>query len=77
MTSDTRMTHDTAPTTGDLAEIASTIREALTPLVNSVQVVRMVAGDNPRLATALGVIDRQTRRLGQVADEITGGDPAK
>jgi hypothetical protein len=47
----------------DAAEVVHFIRNRLAPLSNALQVIRLAAGNDPRILAALDVADRQVTAL--------------
>jgi hypothetical protein len=58
----------------DSPSVVHRIRDHASALANALQLVRMTAGDDLRLANALDLADRQAKALVALADELH--DPA-
>jgi len=54
---------------------AHELRNLLSPLVNALELIRMAAGDNPDVASALLTAERQVDGMRQLADELRDGPP--
>lgn len=59
-----------APDHADSASVAHHIRDHATALGNALQLVRLTAGNDPRVANALDLADRQAKALVALADEL-------
>ena len=46
-----------------LIQLVHDLRGCIAPLMNALEVIRMAAGDNPVVASALQIADRQARTL--------------
>lgn len=53
-----------------LALLAHELRNPLAPLVNSVELLRPVAADNPALQRIRGMMDRQLKQLARLVDDL-------
>lgn len=53
-----------------LALLAHELRNPLAPLVNSVELLRPAAADNPTLQRLRGMMDRQLRQLARLVDDL-------
>lgn len=62
------------PDQADAPSIAHRIRDHAGALANALQLVRLTAGDDPRILNALDMADRQARALVELAAEVR--DPA-
>jgi hypothetical protein len=62
------------PDRADAPSIAHRIRDHASALANALQLVRLTTGNDPRLADALDMADRQAKALVALADELR--DPA-
>ncbi len=53
-----------------LATLAHELRNPLAPILHAVRVIELRGGESPELVHARGVIDRQTRHLSQLVDDL-------
>lgn len=60
------------PDPGGSPSVGHRSRDHATALVNALRVVRLAAGDDPRLLKALDIADRQARALAALAGELHG-----
>ena len=65
---------DPTPDRADSPSVAHSIREHATALASALRVVRLTAGDDPRLAEVLDIADRQAKALGSLADKLHDPD---
>ena len=58
------------PERADSPSVAHRIRDHATALASALQVARLTAGNDPRLAEVLDTADRQVKALVSLADEL-------